>query len=60
MAMLQMALIVQLEAQEIMIANQEILMEDEGNKEEDEYQEIGNISDSDSDEDSDSDDDNNE
>jgi hypothetical protein len=35
-------------------------MEDEGNKEEDEYQEIGNISDSDSDEDSDSDDVNNE
>jgi hypothetical protein len=44
-----------------MIANQEILMEDEGNKEENEYQEIVNISESDSDEDSDSDsDDDNE
>jgi hypothetical protein len=47
----EMALIVQSEAQEILIANQEILMEDEGNVDEDEFEDIGNISDSDSDED---------
>ena len=49
----EMALIVQSEAQEILIANQEILMEDEGNVEEDEFEYIGNISDSDSDNDED-------
>jgi hypothetical protein len=49
----EMARIVQLEQQEIMIANQEILMENENIDQEEEYNEIGNISDSDSDNDTD-------
>jgi hypothetical protein len=52
----EMARIVQLEAQEILIANQEILMENEGIEEgKEEFEEIGNISESDSDSDSESD-----
>jgi hypothetical protein len=49
----EMARIVQLEQQEIMVANQEMLIENENGDGEEESNDVGNISDSDSDSDTD-------